>query len=84
MKQLEKEFTSKGDAFRQVAKNDFGYIYSITFEGKKEVNHYEIFEHKENTRFDCVSYPTENAFGIWAFSTHNYYRAFDILESFKI
>jgi hypothetical protein len=30
--------------------------------------HYEVFKRKENTLYDCISYPTDKAFGKWAFT----------------
>jgi len=70
MKQLEKEFIGKGQVkgfkFTQIKKNNKAYIYKVQDTG---ILRYEVFKHKENTRFECVSYPTNKSFGIWAFTT---------------
>lgn len=70
MKQLEKSFIGKGQVrgfkFTQIKKNDKAYIYKVT---DKSIKHYEVFKHKENIRFGCVSYPSNKSFGIWAFTT---------------
>jgi len=69
MKQLEKEFIGKGQVkgfmFTQIKQNNYGYIYRIEAD---KLTHYEVFTHKPNKRFNCVSYPTNHAFGIWAWT----------------
>jgi len=85
MKQLEQEFNGKGQVkgfrFTLIKKSDYGYIYKID---TGDAIHYEVFGHKENTRFDCVSYPSNKAFGLWAWTTSNLDRAFDLLEEIDI
>tara|TARA_R110000764_G_scaffold55229_1_gene120618 strand:- start:70 stop:321 length:252 start_codon:yes stop_codon:yes gene_type:complete len=67
MKQLQKEFIGKGQVkgfkFTQIKQNENGYIYEVKANG---LIHYEVFKHVENTRYECVSYPSNKAFGLWA------------------
>jgi hypothetical protein len=103
MRKLEKSFIGTGEVknclFTQVAKNEYGFIYSVTFEDydkkgefQKTPHHYEVFklkitkgydfEKKVSTDEEIESYPKANSFGVWAFTTHSYCRASDILYSF--
>tara|TARA_R110000868_G_scaffold335096_1_gene595846 strand:- start:98 stop:397 length:300 start_codon:yes stop_codon:yes gene_type:complete len=96
MKYLEKQFIGKGqvkgDLFTQVEKSDFGFIYSVTFPEEKTPHHYEVFKRKIVEGYDfekkcsngeeMESYPTENSFGVWAFTCHELERAKEILNSF--
>lgn len=69
IKQLEKEFPGKsevkGFSFRQITKSDKAYLYEVDVNGKK---HYEVFKHKINTQFGCISYPNSKSFGNWAWT----------------
>lgn len=69
MKQLEKEFIGRGEVkgfrFTQINKSDLAYLYEVDCDGSI---HYEVFKHKENTQFNCVSYPKTNSFGVWAWT----------------
>lgn len=85
MKKLQKQFTGKGQVkgftFTQIKQNEVGYIYKV----ETGVNtHYEVFEHKENTLYNCVSYPTNKAFGKWAWTCGSLYRAIEILEDINL
>lgn len=81
MKQLREEFIGRGQVkgfkFTQIKKTKHAYLYRVDTGTSK---HYEIFERRENTQFNCISYPSNKAFGIWAKTTNNYNRALDILE----
>ena len=81
MKQLEKQFVGKGQVrgflFTQIKKNEKAYIYEVQ---DGSVLRYEVFKHKENNRFGCVTYPRDKSFGIWAFTTDSYERALQIYE----
>jgi hypothetical protein len=59
----------KGFTFKQVYKNEVGYIYEITHPEVKRP-HFEVFLRKINNRFKCVSYPGGEAFGYWAWTFH--------------
>jgi len=69
MKELKEYFTGRGQVkgfiFNQISKTKHAYLYEV-----KENNqiHYEVFKRKENTMYDCISYPTDKAFGIWAWT----------------
>ena len=69
MKELEIELTKNGFDYRQIRKNEKAYIYSQSLNGK--IIAYEVFEHKVNQYYNCVSFPTSNAFGVWAWTYHN-------------
>lgn len=66
----------KGFTFTQIAANEHGYIYEV-FSGT--VKHYEVFRRRIRDTFDMIdgvrvvtgqkySYPSSNAFGIWAWT----------------
>ena len=69
MKELQQTFIGKGQvkgfAFTQIEKTASCYIYEVKTECSK---YYEVFKRIENTRFGCISYPTNNAFGKWAWT----------------
>lgn len=72
IKELREQFTGigqvRGFEFTQVERSPYAYIY--------EVNtgvsiYYEVFKRKENTRYNCISYPSDKSFGMWAWTFHN-------------
>lgn len=69
MKELKECFVGKGQVrgflFTQIKKSNYGFIYKVETEGK---THYEVFKRKENNKYDCVSYPSNKSFGIWAWT----------------
>jgi hypothetical protein len=69
MRQLEVNFTGKGQVkgfiFTQIKKSDYAYIYKVDTGFSI---HYEVFKHKENNHYECVSYPSDKGFGLWAYS----------------
>ena len=81
MRELREVFEGKGQVkgfkFTQVKKTEHAYLYRVD---TGVSIHYEIFERKENTQFNCVSYPSNKAFGLWAKTTSNYNNALDILD----
>ena len=86
MKQLEKEFIGRGEVkgfiFTQIKKSKLAYVYKVNCNGSE---HYEVFKHKENTQFNCVSYPKTPSFGLWAWTYKSYDLAiekFDLLNIF--
>ena len=72
MKELEKSFKGKGEVkgfmFTQIKKTEHAYIYKVDYYGG---THYEVFERKENERWDCISYPKSKSFGVWAWTYRN-------------
>lgn len=83
VKELKEEFDGVGEVsgfhFIQKMKNDYAYLYEVHNPNVVEP-HYEVFERRVNTMYDCVSYPKSNAFGVWAWCIVSYDRA---LEKFK-
>jgi hypothetical protein len=83
MKPLEKAFDGRGEVkeytFIQMPQSIPGvkYLYQVESEGHI---HYEVFIHKENNYFDCVSYPKAQSFGKWAWTCLTLQRALDKLE----
>ena len=71
MKELKNEFKGKGEvsgyAFKQLKKSPYSYLYEVKNEENGSI-HYEVFKRKENTQFDCVSYPRSKSFGLWAWT----------------
>ena len=78
--QFEGRGSVKGYLFTQICSPIWGFIYKVEYNGHL---HYEVFKHRENAYWKVVSYPTEKAFGIWAYTTSSLKRAKEILESFK-
>lgn len=72
MRELSKEFIGRGQVkgfkFTQLDANEYAYRYEVNDEGKI---HYEIFYRKENSLYKCVSYPSNKAFGIWAWTSRD-------------
>ena len=84
MRELQETFIGKGQvkgfAFTQIEKSASAYIYEVKTESTK---YYEVFKRIENTRFGCVSYPSNNSFGVWAWTFPELIKAkekFDELE----
>ena len=83
---LKTEFFEKGNKFRQIYKNDFGYIYSVN-----DGDYFEVFRHKlgkphprsENTKIKVVQYPGNEAFGSWAWTYLNEESALQKLDSLR-
>lgn len=69
MKELAEYFSGKGQVkgyvFNQIKRTDNAYLYEV--KGDEQI-HYEVFERRENALYECVSYPSDKAFGIWAFT----------------
>lgn len=77
MKPLETEFIGRGEVkgfkFRQISATDRAFLYEVT-STNMNVN-YEVFKLKNNKRFDCISYPTSKAFGVYAWASMSFDRA---------
>jgi hypothetical protein len=71
MKELMQSFEGKGEVsgfrFRQIANTSAGYIYEVRHQEVKKP-HYEVFKRRMNHRFQLISYPRANAFGVWAWT----------------
>ena len=85
MKELQIEFIGRGQVkgfeFTQIKKTEFGYIYKID---TKHSVLYEVFHRKENSRYNCISYPSNKAFGVCAWTTNDINKAESILEDIQI
>jgi hypothetical protein len=70
MKELEKVIEGrgsvKGKSMKQLKSSNYAYLYECT--GEDFNTHYEVFRRVENKRFNCVSYPGDEAFGKWAWT----------------
>lgn len=64
MKPLEIEFEkpNKGK-FTQIYASKAGFCYLRRFVGRK---YFEVFRRKENSQWNCISYPGNESFGYWA------------------
>jgi hypothetical protein len=86
MKPLQIEFDGTGEVrgmhFKQIKSSNKAYIYEIYDESTS--NHYEVFLHRENTRFGTISYPKSNNFGIWAWSCSTLKRALQKFDEISI
>ncbi len=85
MKPLAKEIkgraSKKGMLLKQLKASKHAYLYECT--GENFNTHYEVFKHKENNYFNCVSYPSDEMFGKWAWSFNKLSEAlheFDVLN----
>jgi len=87
MKQLKKQFIGigevKGFKFTQIYHANRAFLYEINTGGSI---YYEVFKKVKNRRFACVSYPSSDHFGIWAWTYLSYDEAkgrFDQLNQLK-
>ena len=85
MKELKKEFIGRGQVkgfrFTQLNKSQFAYLYEVN---TNDNIFYEVFYRKENKRYECVSYPTNKSFGIWAWTYSNLETASNKYEELNI
>ncbi|MDH6343157.1 hypothetical protein M2480_001783 [Parabacteroides sp. PFB2-12] len=75
IRELPKEFTKNKEVFTQIGYNPETqvYLYKRTFPRGAVV--YEVFKRRINKRFNCVSYPGDEAFGFWALTFPKYEQA---------
>ena len=85
MKELKSYFVGigqvKGYVFNQIKSTKYAYLYEVS---ENNVIHYEVFKRLENTMYDCVSYPTDKAFGIWAWTCGTLERAEDKFNEIEL
>lgn len=83
MSELKKIFVGRGEVkgfiFRQIARNDFGFIYEVSQPGVGKA-HYEVFHRRVHQRFGVVRYPRAAAFGKWAYAYTKLDEAIDKLS----
>ena len=69
MKELKEYFSGRGQVkgyvFNQLRSSKCAFLYEV--KGNNTI-HYEVFKRRENALYECVSYPTDKAFGIWAWT----------------
>jgi hypothetical protein len=53
----------KGFKFLQLRIAQRAFLYEVN---TGDTKHYEVFRKVTNRRFACISYPTSNSFGKWA------------------
>jgi hypothetical protein len=85
IKELQSEFIGRGQVkgFKFTLKNktEKGYIYEVDTGSSI---HYEVFKKRINKQFNCISYPSDKAFGYWAWSCSDYECALNKLEGFEL
>jgi len=85
MRELKEYFSGRGQVsgyvFNQIRATEWGFVYEVKGSG---TIHYEVFKRFENTLYNCISYPTDKAFGKWAWTCTTLERALQKLDSFKI
>ena len=85
MKQLKVQFHGRGEIkgylFTQISKTDKAFLYEVSYGDSK---HYEVFLKRINHRYACISYPTYQGFGIWAWTYMNLESAFEKLNKLNV
>ena len=85
IKQLQTTFIGKGQVkgfiFTQLKKSKYGYLYEVK---TPYSTHYEVFKHKVNIQFNCISYPSDKSFGFWAWCCPTLERAIEKFEELEI
>jgi hypothetical protein len=79
MKELSIDFIGRGEVrgflFQQLIKSDTAYLYEVS--PPNSLSYYEVFERRINKRYDTITYPSAKAFGLYAWTYHNYEEALD-------
>jgi hypothetical protein len=65
MKELSQTYPKGTKTYKQICSSNQGYIYEVA-DSENDHKYYEVFERRYNRRFNCISYPTDKAFGKWA------------------
>ena len=85
IRDLKTDFTGVGQVrgykFTQISKTKSAFLYQVDTSDRL---YYEVFRKRINRRFACVSYPTDKAFGIWAWTSPKLERAFEILNELSM
>lgn len=91
LKELPLEFLGRAETktnflYKQLEKSDNAYLYEVTDSFGNL--HYEAFERKEahndSWGLHQVSYPSGNAFGVWAWTTRSKKRAYEIFKELTL
>lgn len=75
MKELENHIKKNGYDYYLTESSKTAYIFKQVLGG--QVIGYEVFKRIENSRFDCVSFPRDEAFGKWAWTYRTLEKAQD-------
>lgn len=81
MRELDKTLTKYQCEFKQMSSTVLGYVYRKTCSSGLVT--YEVFKRLENKKYKCISFPSDKAFGVWAWAYHNLDTAINKLNSFK-
>ena len=65
MKGLKSHYQRVTRTYVQLLQSDGAYMYEVT-DSETDHVYYEVFEKRYNRRFNCICYPTDKAFGKWA------------------
>lgn len=84
IKELEKEFTKNKEVFTQVGYNPETEVYIYKREFPRGAIVFEVFKRRVNRRFNCVSYPSNEAFGYWAMTFPKYETALPYMDGIWI
>lgn len=81
-KQLQLEFIGKGQVrgfkFTQINQSLYGFLYKVD---SGNSIYYEVFRKRLNTQYNCISYPSDKSFGIWAWTTPSFNKAVDMFNN---
>ena len=85
MKELELNFIGRGQVkgfiFTQIKQNNKAFIYKVEDSGRI---YYEVFKKKINTQYNCISYPSNKGFGVWAWTCMTLEKANDKYDELSI
>lgn len=70
------------DYYKITGIDGVGYIYEQKDNGKTVA--FEVFEHRENKHFNCVSFPGNEAFGFWAWACRTLKEADKKLDTIRL
>jgi hypothetical protein len=80
IKELRTEIEGRGEVkgfkFELVNESSFSYLYEKRSLASNRVT-YEVFKRKVNKQYNCISYPSSKAFGVWAWEYKAYSDAYD-------
>lgn len=85
MKELKEYFVGRGQVkgyiFNQIKRTKYAFLYEVS---ENNLTHYEVFKRQENSLYDCISYPTDKAFGVWAWTCDTLERAEDKFNEIEL
>jgi hypothetical protein len=85
MKELKSYFVGRGQVkgyiFNQIRASKHAYLYEVS---ENNLIHYEVFKRCKNSMYDCISYPTDKAFGKWAWTYMNLEKAIEKFNKIEL